>query len=400
MSANSDTVSNTKFSASAILAEGKLSHTKAPLHARVRESLRELALQNFADGEKFFSEPVLIRQLGVSQGTIRRALSDLADEGVLVRRVPQGTFVRKPAANKMQIVVFMPQWDSPFLMSILEKLSDQCRQRRLALMVHHTHRGDNIQEVLLQLHGSPATERILLLGETPRAARELCGALFKRGFRVVNVDTLLDGCGDAYVGVDNRLSVRLALDHLTGLGHQRIVLLVNEPYESGNVQVSVAAFKTEVRERGLSEAQVVVCGTQFWEDAGEAAYAKMDVIMAEEPRPTAILAASDLGAWMVLKWLRAKAIPVPAAVSVLAFGDGPASSHMHPSLTAVAQPVAAITQQAFDLLTQEPTPRGQHLLAPTLVTRQSTGTAPREPIVPPAARAGQQATEIPLRLSM
>lgn len=388
-------VSNTE-----VLDMGKLSHARVPLYARVRESLRELALQHFADGDKFFSEPALIQRLGVSQGTIRRALGDLTREGLLVRRVPQGTFVCKPTATKMELVVFMPQYDSSFLMSILEKLSGQCRQQRLSLKVHHTHRGENIQEALLQLHGSTATERILLLGETPRAARELFAALFKRGFRVVNVDTLLDGCGDAYVGVDNHAGIRLALDHLTGLGHRRIVLLVNEPLESGNMQVRVATFEAEVRERGLREARVVICGTQFWDDAGEAAYAKMDAVMAEVPLPTAILATSDIGAWVVLKWLREKAISVPTAVSVMGFDDGPASRFMHPSLTTVAQPIAAIAQRAFDLLNQEPTPRGQHLLPPTLVTRESTGPAPHEPMHPPAPCAGQQAKEVSLEHTM
>ena len=350
---------------------------KAPLHARVREQLRELALRQFKDGDRFFSEPLLIERLGVSQGTIRRAMGDLAREGLLIRKVPSGTFVSKPAARALAVEVFMPQWESPFLMAILEQLSRRCRALKQPLRVHHTHGGETIEAALLQVGDSPGSSRVILLGETPQSARALYAALSKRGYRVVNIDTLMPSCGDAYVGVDNDAGIRVGMDYLTGLGHRRIVLLVNEPIEAGNTRARIQAFEAYCREAGLSGACVVDCGLSFAGDSIRSTVGGLEQVLAMEPRPTAIFTVSDPGAWIVLRLLSDRDIRVPGAVTVLGFDDDRASEFMLPALSTLAQPVAAIAKRALELLLQDAPPLGMVLLPPMLVKRKSTGPAPK-----------------------
>src|SRR5437016_1403214 len=69
--------------------------SELPLHARVRRALKSVIDDCFEDGQKFFTEPQLIEYLKVSQATVRRALQDLANEGLLDRRVARGSFVIK-----------------------------------------------------------------------------------------------------------------------------------------------------------------------------------------------------------------------------------------------------------------------------------------------------------------
>jgi LacI family transcriptional regulator len=343
---------------------------RAPLHARIREELRDLAMTRFADGDRFFSEPVLIAQLGVSQGTVRRALTDLAREGLLVRKVPSGTFVRKPATHAMDIRVIMPGCDSFFLMMILEQILGHCQRRKLPVRIHHTHQGEHVSEALLQLKGSPTEQRVILLGEAQRAARELYVALAKRGYRVVNIDTLAGGCGDAYVGVDNEIGIRLGMEHLMKLGHRRIVLLVNEPPDTGNIRARVRAFRSVVREAGLTGSRVVVSGPGVW---GSAANAKVGELLASKPAPTAIFTVSDPGAWTILRCLTELGVKAPEQISVLGFDDDRASAFMQPALSTLAQPIELIAQRALDLLTQVEIPSGMELLPPKLIVRESTG---------------------------
>ena len=366
-------------SASKTAVLGDMGVRKVPLHARVREQLRELVLRQFKDGERFFSEPVLIERLGVSQGTIRRAMGDLAREGLLIRKVPSGTFVHKPAATNLTVEVFMPQWESPFLMAILEQLSRRCRALKLSLQVHHTHGGETIEPALLQMGDSPTASRVILLGEPPQSARALYAALSKRGYRVVNVDTLMPSCGDAYVGVDNEAGIRAGMDHLTQLGHRRIVLLVNEPVEAGNTRARIQAFETYCRQTGLADASVVDCGLTFEGDSIKATMGGLEKVLAMEPRPTAIFAVSDPGAWIALRLLSDRGIRVPGAVAVLGFDDDRASAYMLPALSTLAQPVAAIANRALALLSQDAPPHGTELLPPVLIKRKSTGPAPEVP---------------------
>ena len=65
-----------------------------PRYVQIRESLRaEIAQGTFKPGQKLLSEDELASQYGVSRMTVRQALTDLIDAGIVYRRHGVGTFV-------------------------------------------------------------------------------------------------------------------------------------------------------------------------------------------------------------------------------------------------------------------------------------------------------------------
>jgi len=65
-----------------------------PLYQQLKQRLRlEIARGDYKPGDQLPAEPELIQQFGVSRITVRQALSDLAAEGLVVRRHGKGTFV-------------------------------------------------------------------------------------------------------------------------------------------------------------------------------------------------------------------------------------------------------------------------------------------------------------------
>jgi len=65
-----------------------------PLYAQVRDSLvRRIGDGRWASGEALPSETLIAAELGVSQGTVRKALDDMTASRLLVRRQGRGTFV-------------------------------------------------------------------------------------------------------------------------------------------------------------------------------------------------------------------------------------------------------------------------------------------------------------------
>ncbi|WFB35955.1 GntR family transcriptional regulator [Kiritimatiellota bacterium B12222] len=345
---------------------------KSPLHVQIRETLRQLIKDQFKPGDKFFSEPELIKQLGVSQGTVRRALTDLSHEGILIRRVPQGTFIAENPTEGYTLGVFMPQYDSPFLMDLLEYISKGCRNQSVPIKIHKTYRGEELNSALSGINPITTHERILLLGETPETAIELHRTLSNRGYRVINVDTLLEGCGDGYVGVDNVAGIEMGLNYLVDLGHKRITLLVNETMESGNIRERVAAFENFCKEHNLPESKVVDCGTDFWTDSSETASSHMSEVMSATAPPTAIMTVSAPGAWGVLQWLQENHVAVPEKVSLLSFDDATTNRFLHPTLTSIAQPIEEMAQRILELIFADEMPeQATHLLTPYLVIRKS-----------------------------
>ena len=348
--------------------------SRMPLHARVREYLRDLALNSFEDGGKFYSEPILISQLGVSQGTVRRALTDLAHEGLLVRKVPSGTFVQKKPDDAQEIRVVMPGCDSVFLMSILERILNDCQRQNIRVRIHHTLHSAHATEVMRQFQGEPSRLRVLLLGVPRPVAHSLYMLFSKRGIRVVNIDTLSAQCADAYVGVDNADGILQGMKHLMSLGHRRILLLVNEPMAEGNIQARVKEFRAIVKANHLAGSRVEICPRDSWRNDG--AKARLRELLNGDSAPTALFNVSDSGAWVTLKCLAEMRIPVPEKISVLGFDDDRASAYMQPALSTLAQPIDIIARRAITLLTQRELPQGTELLPPALVVRESTGPAP------------------------
>lgn len=67
--------------------------------AQVRQILERRIREELHAGDALESERELVNQLGVSRVTVRQAIGDLVDEGVLERTQGKGTFVTGPRVN-------------------------------------------------------------------------------------------------------------------------------------------------------------------------------------------------------------------------------------------------------------------------------------------------------------
>ena len=84
-----------------------------PLYLQVKDSLvRRLIDGAWQPGQLIPSEMELAREVGVSQGTIRKALDVMTAESMLVRRQGRGTFVAEPEESRLLFRFFRLSADS------------------------------------------------------------------------------------------------------------------------------------------------------------------------------------------------------------------------------------------------------------------------------------------------
>jgi len=262
---------------------------RAPsLHMRVRDYLRQIIEQSFNDGDRFYSEAALVQMLKISEGTVHRVLKDLAREGVLVRKTPQGTFVSKKTTQLRSVGIFMPYSGSVFLTRIVDEFKKLTRDAKRGLKIYYTHPEDLVEDLARQIEVPIQEEQVVLLGNPPQMTEELGKLLSRRGYRTINVDTLIPSSVGHYVGVDNRAGIRLGLEHLAHLGHTRVLLLANEPMIHLNVVERVAAFREFVQERGWDHCPVLECEARPWDDIYNVAYEKLAGFEKLDPRPPSI----------------------------------------------------------------------------------------------------------------
>ncbi len=181
-----------------------------------------------------------------------------------------------------------------------------------------------------------------------------------------------------YVGGDERTGVLLAVDHLVGLGHRRIVHLAG-PQDTSTGRERASAFRYALRSHGLPVArgQVRTCSA-YSEQAGAEAAARL---LATRQQFTAVVAGNDLIALGALSVLATAGLPCPSRVSVVGFNDLPLVDKLTPPLTTVALPLRDMGALAARLLLGKiegnghEGPVAQSLLGVELAVRGSTGPA-------------------------
>lgn len=78
-----------------------------PLYHKIKEAILEEIEQNMQPGDLLSPEPELQRRYGVSRITIRRAMQELENAGVIVKRQGKGTFVQEKMTHELS---YLTSW--------------------------------------------------------------------------------------------------------------------------------------------------------------------------------------------------------------------------------------------------------------------------------------------------
>jgi DNA-binding LacI/PurR family transcriptional regulator len=214
-------------------------------------------------------------------------------------------------------------------------------------------------------------EALVLLGPTT-ATREL--ELLAQRVPVVVVARKVRSSALDTVRTDDVLGVRLAVEHLAGLGHEAITLV--DGGRAPGAAERRRGFRETSAELGLADRVRVVHGGPSEEDGESAAVAAFT-----DGRPTAVAAFNDRCAAGVVATARARGIAVPGQLSVTGYDDSRIAALSTLRLTTIAQDTATIAATAFDLAVQRADVGRSScmdaVVPPRLVVRSTTCRPPR-----------------------
>jgi LacI family transcriptional regulator len=164
-----------------------------------------------------------------------------------------------------------------------------------------------------------------------------------------------------------------ATQHLIGLGHTRIGIIVGHPDHRAATDRSVG-YQKALLEAGLEIDQDLIQQGDWSFDSGRRG---AEVLVDLGHPPTAIVAGDDEMAAGVLRTARNRGIICPDQLSVVGFNDILVASQISPALTTVRQPVVEIARVAAEIVIDEVehgTSSRRGIMIPTeLVIRDSTG---------------------------
>ncbi|HEX6249742.1 MAG TPA: LacI family DNA-binding transcriptional regulator [Nocardioidaceae bacterium] len=174
----------------------------------------------------------------------------------------------------------------------------------------------------------------------------------------------------AWVDVDGRTGVMLAVEHLVERGHERIAWVgwqkasfIGEDRRTG--------WADAMHGRGLSTSRLSARGEDTVDYGRRAAHALL-----EKEQPTAFACVSDTVAMGVLHALAEAGLRPGRDVAVVGFDDSIAAQVVPPGLTSVRQPLEQVAVEIVKLLdarlSHRPIDEPGRLLVPTLSVRGSS----------------------------
>ncbi|MBU8902133.1 MAG: GntR family transcriptional regulator [Victivallales bacterium] len=210
-------------------------HDELPLRIRVREKIMEL-VHSLDVGAKIPSERELCTHYDVSKITLRRALRDLIDQGILYSRQGKGTFLKKrltksKKAQSKILGLIIPEIKNPFTARIAEGVEIETSRCGYNLFLSF-YRPNHPEVQLTQLRQllSRQLDGLLIFADTALARRSEYVNLLRhaedQGISVVFIDHYFPELKNARcVMSDNVSGMYQAVEHLILQGHRRPSLL-------------------------------------------------------------------------------------------------------------------------------------------------------------------------------
>ena len=162
------------------------------------------------------------------------------------------------------------------------------------------------------------------------------------------------------IDADHYQGARLAIRHLTDLGHTRIAFL-SGGQDAGSLARQRGYWEGLLTQGIPLDPDLEVPGA-FQQRQG---FVSTQQLLSLPRPPTAIFAANDLSAFGAIEAIKDQGLRVPEDISVVGFDDIPQAHEVHPALTTIRQPLsemgAAATRQLLGLID------GRGVTTPTLV---------------------------------
>jgi len=336
------------------------------------------------------TSPVTIRDVALAAGvhvsTVSRALNPakrrlISDDVLRVVEAAAQRLGYRPnrAAAALRtgrthtIGVLVPDITNPVFPPILQGIEASAAARGYFVFVANVGDPQLAQPILERMQAQQIDGLVLAI-----ALRDdpLVDYITRNGMRAVMVNRADETGRLPAVVSDDRLAMKLAVDHLVGLGHRRIAHLAgpqNVPTGVGRRQ----GVEQALRDHGMALSAVVECDS-YSREGGRVAM--RELLARGSPLPDAIVCCNDLVALGGYDVLREAGIRIPQDISITGHNDMPLVDMVDPPLTTIRLPHRELGWRAAGLLFDEIEGKALSastvVLRPELVVRASTRMRP------------------------
>ena len=320
--------------------------------------------------DKLPGERSLAKELGFSYMTIRKAIENLVNDGVLYKVPTKGTYVNKNKGAKKQTLTIGYFLDSSiksgisssYYSLILNAIEKVAAKEDYSVVYFSDTSTERLQKTLSKLDGVIATC-------FPRIESTI--QQIKDNVPIVVIENSAADKSIPSVIIDNFHADLESVDYICNLGHKHIGFM------TGLVDSDIGKSRYAGYQHGLSnhniqlDERLVSRGDYSYEAGMEGA----EYYLSLEQIPTAIICANDSMALGAMQKFTQQGFDIPEDISIIGFDDIDVASQIVPTLTTIRAPVNQIAKHAFaalkDLMINKE-PEHQHIaITANLVIRES-----------------------------
>ncbi|MCS6774301.1 MAG: LacI family DNA-binding transcriptional regulator [Anaerolineae bacterium] len=263
---------------------------------------------------------------------------------------------------------------NPFFAELLSGIGEVCNEAGMSLLLVPPMRGSLVEATYTAL-----VDGCIVTGLEPddKAVRAL--RLRQIPFVMIDVDAPED---ISSVSVDDTGGAYSAMRHVLEQGHRRVAIVSFSSFTgriedyTGTLKRRFAGYLRALAEFGLSldSPGVTVLESPCNIRGGAEA---LERLLHHRPRPTAVVALSDVLAFGIVDAALSHGLRVPDEIAVVGFDDLEISRLLRPALTTVRQPTREKGRRAAELFVEmmnaEAPPPARHIVLPvSLVVRESS----------------------------
>jgi LacI family transcriptional regulator len=308
----------------------------------------------------------------VSEDTAQRVLDAAAALGYRPNPVARSLRTRRSHT----VGVLIPDLNNPLFPPIVRGLEDRLAAAGYVALIGNTDSDDERERMVFEQMRARHVDGLVLA--TARLRHPLLAEAARSEMPVVLINRLAQDYSFPSVTVDNERGVRMAVAHLSALGHRRIAHIAG-PQEMSTGLSRYRGFVTAMESGGLQvDGDLIVFAKAFTVEEG----LRCSRLLLERGAGagcTAIAAANDMLAVGCYAALDDAGLTCPDDISVVGFNDMPFIDRLRPPLTTIRFPHYQVGTEAAQLLLERIAEHAGPVkilyLAPELVIRGSTARA-------------------------
>jgi LacI family transcriptional regulator len=331
----------------------------------MRKTLRDVAK------EAGVSLSVAARAMG-NYGYISKKAKDRVLKAAKRMVYQPNVIARSLKTNQTRTIgVIITDITNSFCTTVARAIEDATLENEYSVILCNSDEDSTKEERYLKILFEKKVDGLII--EVSSDSNRYLKRLIKNGLPVILLDRRVDDIQTTQVVLDNEGAACEAVNHLMGLGHQRIGI-INGPPGVRTSEERFEGYKKALQERGIEMVpELVKYGNFEMEEAKKCTY---EFLSTESP-PTALFVTNNAMTTGALLALHENRVKIPDQMAIVGFDDPEWAPLVKPPLTAVRQPTYSIGILACQALLQKIKKRKirheEIVVKPKLIIRESCG---------------------------